>query len=257
MQKKIFTVLLCFFMLLNSMRAQNGIPSIQLDRPDQTECPFITPVHYIQMENGFNIEKIDKNRRNYVYPTSLIKYGINQKFEFRFIAEYISTKNTGITQSGLTPVTFGFKTALLEEKGIIPKTSFIGHITTSRLGSKEFKTPYIAPSFRFTMQHTITSNMVLAYNLGAEWNGIDPDQTYIYTLTTGFSLTDRLGCYTELYGFIRPYMKPDHRCDGGLTYLVNNNFMLDISGGVRLTENAPDNYLSLGLSYRFKVSNRN
>jgi hypothetical protein len=103
------------------------------------------------------------------------------------------------------------------------------------------------------MQHTVSKKMVLAYNLGAEWNGIDPDENYIYTLTTGFSLTERLGCYTELYGFIRPYMNPDHRCDGGFTYLVNHNFMMDISGGFGLTENAPQNYISLGLSYRFKV----
>ena len=29
------------------------LPSIQTDRPDQTECPFITPKNYFQLENGF------------------------------------------------------------------------------------------------------------------------------------------------------------------------------------------------------------
>jgi hypothetical protein len=251
--KKIFFALVALLLSDSDGIKAQSLPPIQLDRPDQTECPFITPVHYIQMENGFNLENTDKNSRSFVYPTSLIKYGINEKFELRFIAEYMTLQNAGKKQSGLMPLTLGFKTALMEEKGIIPKTSFIGHITTSKAGSKEFQTPYIAPSFRFTMQHTISKKMVLAYNLGAEWNGIDPDETYIYTLTTGFSLTERLGCYTELYGFIRPYLNPDHRCDGGFTYLVNQNFMMDISGGFRLTENAPRNYISLGLSYRFKV----
>jgi hypothetical protein len=44
----------------------------------------------------------------------------------------------------------------------------------------------------------------------------------------------------------------DHRFDCGLTYLVNNDFMLDISGGFDLMENTANNYISFGLSYRFK-----
>jgi hypothetical protein len=121
------------------------------------------------------------------------------------------------------------------------------------MGSNDFHTQYIAPSFRFTMQHTLTERISLAYNLGMEWDGETAKHTYIYTLTTGFGLTEKLGCYIELYGFISNYEKPDHRCDGGFTYLVTNNFMIDLSGGIGITENAPDGYLSLGISYRFKI----
>jgi hypothetical protein len=63
------------------------------------------------------------------------------------------------------------------------------------------------------MQHTLSEKIVLAYNLGAEWNGETGEQTYIYTLTTGISLTDKLGCYTEIYGFIPKENQSDHRFD--------------------------------------------
>jgi hypothetical protein len=63
-----------------------------------------------------------------------------------------------------------------------------------------------------------------------------------------------LGFYAELYGFVQDYKAPDHRCDGGFTYLINNDFIADISGGFGLTPNAPRNYLSLGVSYRFKTA---
>ena len=254
MLKKLFVFAL-FFSLVQSKAIAQGLPAIQLDRPDQTECPFITPVNYIQAESGFNIENISANWQVLTTPTVLWKYGINKKFELRFITELITDKNNSDKFTGLAPITFGFKTALFEEKGVIPKTSFIGHITTATMGSEKLQTKYIAPSFRFTMQHTISDKMVLAYNLGAEWNGIDAAQTYIYTLTTGFSLTGKLGMYTELYGFKTAYTKADHRFDGGFTYLINNDFIADISGGFRLTDNGPKNYISLGLSYRFKVSN--
>lgn len=252
---KHFLIFALFGLFLSNMLSAQSLPSIQLDRPDQTECPFITPENYIQAESGFNIENASADRQVLTTPTVLWKYGVNKKFELRFITELITDKNNSDKFTGLAPVTFGFKTALFEEKGIIPKTSFIGHITTATMGSEKLQTKYIAPSFRFTMQHTISDKMVLAYNLGAEWNGEAAAQTYIYTLTTGFSLTEKLGMYTELYGFKTAYTKADHRFDGGFTYLINDDFIADISGGFRLTDNAPKNYISLGLSYRFKVRN--
>lgn len=158
------------------------------------------------------------------------------------------------SRSGFLPITIGFKTSLFEEKGLIPKTSFIGHIATSRIGSKEFHTKLIAPAFRFTMLHTLSSKMSLAYNLGAEWNGDNSQHNYIYTITTGFTLSDKIGCYTELYGFISKHNLADHRFDGGFTYLINNDIIVDISGGFGLSDHTHKDYISLGFSYRFNTA---
>lgn len=249
--KYIISLALFFGLTTDSLFGQN-FPSIQLDRPDQTECPFITPVKYIQIENGFTVENFGKGQVTHTHPSTLWKYGVDKNLELRLITEVVSAKTNGNTITGLLPITVGFKTALFEEKGFLPKTSFIGHITTSKIGSKEFHTNVSAPSFRFTMQHTLTDRIALAYNLGIEWSGENTDHSYIYTLTGGFSLTERIGCYTEFYGFMSTKNSTDHRFDCGLTYLVNNDFMLDISGGFDLMENTANNYISFGLSYRFK-----
>ncbi|MSP58155.1 MAG: transporter [Flavobacteriaceae bacterium] len=228
------------------------LPSIQLDRPDQTECPFITPTRYIQIENGILNEK--QNSSTMVSAqSSLWKYGINEKLELRIITEFTTANRNFEGKIAMSPITIGFKTALLEEKGFRPKTSFIGHISSSKLGSSSLETPYIAPSFRFTMQHTLTKNISLAYNLGAEWDGKNAGQTYIYTLTTGIGLSPKISFYSELYGFLAADQLPDHRLDGGFTYLVNQNLMTDISGGIGLTENAAQHYIAIGLSYRFNT----
>jgi hypothetical protein len=250
---KYFILLLFYFGATTDNLFGQHLPSIQIDRPDQTECPFITPTKYIQIENGFTIENFDKSQKSYNYPSTLWKYGVNEKLELRLITEFISEKKFENTKTGFSPITIGFKTSLFEEKGFIPKTSFIGHITTTKIGSKEFQTKYIAPSYRFTMQHTLTNKITLAYNLGTEWNGQNAEHTNIYTLTTGFSLIKKIGFYTELYGFMPMGNKADHRFDGGFTYLINNDFIVDISGGLGLTQNAPKNYISLGISYRFKT----
>lgn len=237
----------------NSNLFGQKLPSIQLDRPDQTECPFITPTNYIQLESGFNYEEIDASQSSWSFPSILWKYGLNDKVEFRLITELISSQKNQQTISGISPLTVGFKTALWEERGWLPKTSFIGHITTSDIGSKEFHTKYIAPSFRFTMQHLLSEKLSIGYNLGAEWNGENAEQTYIYTLTAGMSITDKIGCYAELYGYFPKVESNDHRIDGGFTYLLNNDFIIDISGGLGLTKNAPKGYISFGISYRFKA----
>ncbi|MBU3713845.1 MAG: transporter, partial [Ferruginibacter sp.] len=161
------------------------LPPIQLDRPDQTECPFIVPEGYIQAENGFTYETVNDSVNTLVYPSTLWKYGLNKNAELRIITE-LNRKNDGKEMaSGLIPITIGFKAKICEEKGIIPLTSFIGHLTSSHWGSKKFHADFFAPSFRFVMQHTLNSKASLSYNLGARWDGFTPRETYIYTLTTG------------------------------------------------------------------------
>jgi Putative MetA-pathway of phenol degradation len=251
MSKKyiLWVVILC----IKPIDLMAQIPSIQLDRPDQTECPFIVPVDYIQVENGFTYENVNKNQKSIFYPSSLWKYGLSKRFEFRLITELVSQKAGNETIVGLNPITIGFKGNICQEKGLIPVTSFIGHLTTANVGSKEFHTSYIAPSFRFTMQHTLSNKISLAYNLGAKWDGETRDQTYLYTLTMGTALSEKLGGYIEIYGYVPRNEKSDHRFDCGFTYLINNDLMMDLSAGFGLTDNSPKSYLSLGISYRIKV----
>ena len=232
--------------------AQN-LPSIQLDRPDQTECPFIVPKGYIQFESGFGFEKENATTRHMTYPTVLWKYGINEMLECRLITEFIAVHTRSQIQQGVTPITVGFKANLLKEKGLVPMVSFIGHLTTQSLGNEVFRTAHTAPSFRFTLQHTLSPKISLSYNLGAEWDGETPKTNYLYTLSTGFTLSKKWGCYTELYGFLPQDSKADHRADAGFTYLINNDWIVDLSSGVGLSPDSPRYYVAFGVSHRFKV----
>lgn len=224
--------------------------SIETDRPDQTETPSLVPKNKFQFETGFTFEQNNRQSKSFLSPTILTKYGVNDNFELRLITEYVSDDTDNQKVSGISPVLVGFKVKLSGEKGIIPKTAFIGHLAIPGLASKELKSTYYPPSFRFTMQHTLTDKINLSYNLGSEWDGETPEPTFIYTLTTGFALSEKLGSYIEIYGFAPQKQTADHRFDGGLTYLISDNAMLDISGGFGITTNAPDYFCSLGFSFR-------
>lgn len=247
-----YLLVLIFILGKSPIKAQE-IPAIATDRPDQTECPFIVPKGYFQAENGFFYEKTSRNTQSMAYPSVLWKYGFSDNFELRLITELVSEKESSQMQIGLSPVTVGFKVSIAEEKGWIPKTSFIGHLTVPKWASKPLRMNYYATAFRFTMQHTLSDQFAFAYNLGAEWDGETPESTFIYTVTTGFSISKKVGSYLELYGFAPQNQQSDHRLDGGLTYLISNHVMIDLSGGLGLTSNAPKYFASFGFSYRFKT----
>lgn len=243
--------LISFLLLLISLVGYTqNIEPIQADRPDQTETPAIVPIGMFQVETGFTFQKNDKKSTLFSLPTTLWKYGVNENFELRLITEFISEENNISKSNGFNPIYVGFKVKLANEKGIIPKTSFISHISLPNVASSKYKTDFYAPEFRFVMQHTLNEKLSLSYNLGAEWDGFTPEPTFIYTLTTGYSISDKLGSYIELFGFGPQNDKANHSFDGGLTYLINNNFMLDLSSGVGITNNAPDYYTAIGFSFR-------
>lgn len=247
------------------------VPSIATDRPDQTECPYLVPTGLFQIETGTWIEN-DKSgnirQQNITYNTSLLKYGVSKNFELRFIAEYKgeytydrSTDTLLSKNVGMNSVAIGTKIFICEQKGIIPKTSLIAHLQLPYFGRKDFRPNHLAPRFRFTMQNTITDRISLSYNLGGEWEGNTGSSTIIYTVSLAIGLVDRLGMYVEAYGFVTENSNnqdqfdgsftDDHRFDMGFTYLLQNNLQLDVSGGVGLTDDSPDNFLSCGVSWRF------
>ena len=138
---------------------------------------------------------------------------------------------------------------LADEENIWPQVALIGHISL-RSGSHEFAPEYTASDFRFTMAHTLSEKMALSYNIGAEWNGQSAEATFLYTLSLGYAITDKLGVFIETYSFFPEESKADNRADAGITFKFSPRLQWDVSGGVGLSSNAPDSFLSTGLSFR-------
>jgi len=74
-----------------------------------------------------------------------------------------------------------------------------------------------------------------------------------FTLVSGYSSTEKLGAFVEAYGDFSKYSIPENKVNGGITYLVFQNFQVDVAAGVGLNESAADNYFGLGLIYLFKL----
>jgi hypothetical protein len=152
--------------------------------------------------------------------------------------------------TGFLPVEIGFKALITEEKKIVPRTSFIAHLGVPMLASPSFKIDHAAPSFRFTMQKTVSSHIGIGANLGAAWDGFQPTPVWLYTFSPGFNVGKKWYMYVEAFGFILKNESPQHNLDGGIAYYLTNDLKVDVSGGFGISEASPKNYFALGISFR-------
>lgn len=254
--KKIITFL--FIFSLFTVQAQEQVPELTTDRPDQTESSAVVPIQSLQIETGF-VAETDKagsiKHQTFAYNTSLLRYGLFKNFELRLGLEYLKEKiemngSAAMNVNGLGPLYTGFKAKLLHETGSCPEVAFLGGLILPFTASEDFKPSYTATDIRFAFSHTLSDQFSLGYNLGAEWDGETAAPAYFYSIALGIGLTESLGMFVETYGLLPGEGNAWHMLDTGFTYLVAPNFQLDLSAGIGINEVAVDHFLSFGFSYR-------
>jgi Putative MetA-pathway of phenol degradation len=241
-----------YLLLAISLPAFAQDDEIETDRPDQTECADIVPAGRFQLENGFQHTKTGKGAQEMMLPTALSKFGINEKLEVRLTTNLIYTKTPDSTATGFEPVTVGFKVSLREQKGILPKTSFICKMTLPNVASKKYKQQYLAPQILLLFQNKINDNFSLGYNFDIQWDGENPEPGYEYTVSPEYKVTDKLSAFLELYGFIAEHARTDNWADGGFKFLISKDIQLDLAGGYELTAHNHYHrfYETVGFSFR-------
>jgi hypothetical protein len=197
--------------------------------------------------------------KDYTFNTTLVRYGLNKNFELRLIQEYLGYQSEiegSNLISGMSPMSIGAKIKLADARGFIPQMAFIGHVTFPT-GSPDVNSTYVTTDFRITMEYELSDRFSFGVNLGAEGDGESPLTTGIYTVVVGYSISDKIGMFSEFYGFITENdetndlnTQHDHRFNGGFTYKINNIVQYDVSAGVGLSQSSTDYFLSTGLSFR-------
>lgn len=206
------------------------------DRPDATESPNTVPLHNFQIETGFYYESF-KNEETLGYNTTLLRFGILNNLEFRVGWDFEEKTSQGITdkKSGFSPLLLGAKVAIANENGFLPQIGLLGHLYLPFSASHDYRPEATGVDFRFAFSHTLSEKSSLSYNLGAEWDGNSAAPVYIYSVSYGYSITNTLAAYAEIYGDIPENNRAAHYWDIGLTYLVKNNIQLDATLGKSFT----------------------
>ncbi len=265
MKKIISTSLL--FMVILSLYSQSGSElssdiekrDLITDRPDQTESSVTVPKNALQIESGFMLEMEETNlskSNNWGLGTTLLRYGVWDNFELRIGSFYqtsnITIKGTDADSSfqGFGPLIAGFKVYVVEEQGIRPEISIMADITMRHVGHEEISPTYSYPTAKILASHTLSPKFSMGYNAGFAYNGENADGFFVYSYVIGYSITEKLGSFAEVYGNFDNGDLPNHKVDGGLTYLVADNFQLDISAGMGFDDVIDKNFVSMGFSWR-------
>jgi hypothetical protein len=219
---------------------------IETDRPDQTECPFIVKKGYLQAELGFN-----RSTSEYLFPTSLLKYGISKRFELRYVS-VLAQEPGQVTRFQTEAI--GFKWALIQPSGWKPRTSVIVHYNwdhQNRDFSEKNLRGHSIGDIVFTMQNDFNERSGIGYNIGTEMHSNGAFEG-IYRVAPNMLIGKKGYAYVEVFGRFPASEYTDHSYDAGFAYYVNDDLKLDVSAGQSFIH--PQNYyFAVGLSFRLRI----
>jgi len=186
---------------------------------------------------------------NVTYTNLLLRYGLFERAEIRLTQNYLGFRSDSLNLYGLSPTALGTKIDIIDENGVLPEIGVLATYAFTN-GDANFTTDSAVKDIRFCFQHTLNEKLALDYNLGAFWEG-SGQATTLWTVLLAMSATDRLGVFIEPYGFKVRNQVADTRINGGGTYLLSDRLQVDMTGGIGLSEIAPDYFLAFGVRTMF------
>jgi hypothetical protein len=241
---------------------------IATDRPDFTEASSTVGKGRIQLEAGYTFVR-DRSggitSTNHSYPEALFRIGaLADWLEFR-VGQNFGHSRTGAPlggtfgTSGAEDLYLGAKLGLTEQKGVLPEAALILQ-TTVPTGHSDFTAGKWQPGFNLLYGWDVIPDLITMGGSTQANKAIDVvGHGYVemaQALTVGYTLTEKLGAYTEWFAFfptgaVAPQTTAQHFVDGGFTYKVTPNFQLDIRAGLGLSQRADDFFVGSGFAVRY------
>jgi len=225
--KKTLSVILRLFFGFNLVQAQNYSP----DRPGIGNGSFITPQGILGFEAGVQFSNTDLNKQ-FDVGQLVLRYGISEKLEFRALLGSFttvedeqfggSTSYTGIQDMGV-----GFKYNLFS--GDASSLSALAEISLP-FGTEEFTNDETVPSIGVLADHALNEKVNISSNLGYSFDVGNVDDSWLFTLTPGFWISDNMNGY---FGYAGNYYGnfEQHWVEGGITYGLESGAQLDLNFG--------------------------
>jgi hypothetical protein len=249
-----------------SASSESSSPTVSGDRPGFSSSTDTVPGNRFQLEAGLNYSRTiiattgfnnrsDSASINTFGIDALGRYGLSDAFELRLGVNpisfsSISSQDDGDT-TGLGSVSVGAKYTLMRGDtvsfGVLPAIEVGSAFDSASLnaGLTGILDIHLLDPVSTTINATIGGA-----SLVDERSGSSPALTYSAAASFGYGLSDKVGVYAEYYLLGIEGTAPNHHLDGGLTYLLNNQFQLDLYGDYELSG---DNTFQLGagISYLF------
>lgn len=230
----------------NQLFAQTS--TIITDRPDITESAAVVPTGWLQGEHGFSYS--DDYYHTFEIASTLMRLGLNEHTEFR-IGFSPTLNELPEHDSSAYQLMQGFDFGV---KSMFYAGNKLNAATIVSLGTNYYNTdnlenlqPYF--SILFAVSYDLFDFWSIGLNTGADWNEEENYLQFPYSVSNAFSLGDKMGYFVELFG--PDFTENELSMDAGFTYLISDNFQVDISGGFHFDNETT--FISTGFAYRFDL----
>ncbi len=233
--------------LVTTARSQD---MINTDRPDQSDGTHTLRKKQLQVETGLQYSKLDENTRGFDNQT-LIRYGVNRKFEIRLLNQYSVIQDNGSIK-GLQPLTLSFKNQLWKQHGILPKITIVSYFQLPVTLSTSFPGDHFGYSVVIAGRNEISSKLKLYSNVGIKQDQQSADISFPTALELNDNVSEKLSVFAEYFGSYSSHNNAANGLDAGAIYALKNNIAIDIAVGSSTLKLSKDRFISFGLSFRLQ-----
>ena len=236
--------------------------TITTDRPGQAIGQHGVGKKVVQVQTGINTNWTRFNEdlsKKALQSNTVIRLGLFEGLEVNGMINYMDEKLNGFDldhhAAGISSTEFGTRFNILENRWAVPAVGIQASLLT-RLQGEEFKRDKPGTRLMASTGNVLTDWLALTTNLGVEWDGNGNGARSIFVLNLGVSVTDHVGAFVETFGSFNDI---DVNFDGGISYLIGRNVLLDVSAGwlgyPPLPDGADDSrgsdwFIDGGLSFR-------
>lgn len=237
----------------------SGSEPLVSDRPDFTESTATVSAGRLQLEAGYTFSKrgIDEE---HALGELLLRIGLMPDVELRLAANsYVWLDSPSGDAQGFEDMSVGVKIKLAEGSGSFeltrPEVAVIV-ATSLPTGDDDFGEDGSQPGIKLALAWDLSERISLASNLNYTYASERGDRFHQFSgsLSLGYRLSERWGCYIEYFGFVPERENGPNASffNGGLTYLINDNLQLDARAGIGVfNPESPDYFTGFGMSWRY------
>ncbi|MDZ4685517.1 MAG: transporter [Planctomycetaceae bacterium] len=234
------------------------------DRPDFTEASCTVGAGVLQIEMGYTVFYDDDGVTRAVahsFPETLYRIGILEdwlelRIGWNYGAESETVGGISTNASGSQDLYLGVKLGLTPQQGWLPEMSLVPQMTVP-LGSP-LTNDRVLPGanwlYGWDINDWLSAGGSTQANLRVDDLTDDTYTEFAQSFTFGYTLTERLGAYTEWFMLspIQADSAPtEHYLDAGLTFRVTNDLQLDVRVGKGVSGASVDFFSGAGAVVRF------
>lgn len=229
---------------------QDRLNELTVDRPGIAEAPYTVAPKMIQLETGFDYYKRTTGPV-YFLPVTLLRTGISKNTELRVSAKNILDKTSTQILKGVSPLTVGIKSHIIEQHDWVPETDILVDLVIP-MGKSDLHPERVGHDVLLLFENDFSSKTALNYNIGLIWDGFVEQNLFTSSFCFNYLPSEKVGLFVEYYNFLRHAGMKEHGIDSGFTFLLWPLVQADFSAGISLVDGNLNHFISSGISIRIE-----